>query len=76
MVTSHIILNGDKRKPGGIKQGDHISICSSPDGVEGLEDLRDCDIWLQRRHQTPAVQLLAGNAFHSRLETIELTYAL
>ena len=57
-----IILNGDERKPGGRKQADHILIYSSPDGFEGLEGLRDCEIWLRQQHQNPAIQLLADNA--------------
>lgn len=62
MVTLHIILNGDERKPGGIKQADHILICSFPDGVEGLEGQQDCEIWFQQQHQNPEIQLLAYNA--------------
>lgn len=57
MVTLHIILNEDERKPGGINQADHISICSFPDGVEGLEGQQDCEIWFQRQHQNPEIQL-------------------
>jgi hypothetical protein len=58
MVTLHIILNGDERKPGGINQAeaDHILICSFPDGVEGLEGQQDCGKWFQRQHQNPEIQ--------------------
>lgn len=70
MVTLHIILNGDERKPGGIKQADHILICSFPDGVEGQQD---CEIWFQRQHQNPEIQLLAYNASIHILRQKKLT---
>lgn len=62
IVTLHIILNGDERKPGGKKQVDHILKYSSPDCFEGLEGLRDCEIWLQQQRRNPEIHLLADNA--------------